>query len=319
MNRFKTPGLFHRFFEIWHNYSTIALIAILVVIFNLFGGGFETLEDYKNIVLNSTGLIITVIGLSFVMISGGIDLSIGYQISMVSVVISLLSMEQLPDWVVILGGLLTGLCCGLLNGFLIGYLEIVPFAATIATQIIFRGISYVMSRGRMVSYIAESIRRIIRVSFLGVRTDVWLVIISALALWLILRGTFTGKYLRAIGLNEEAAVRANIKVKFIKCLSYCIASVFYAVAAMTLISRKGYAGSEIGIGMEITATVAAYVGGIMTMAEKQGVITLILGALVVAVIENGLAGVGINTYIQYIMTGIILIVSITLHKRQKSA
>lgn len=314
MNRLKLAS----FQDIWAKYSTVCLIIILVILFNHFGSGFWTLKNYEDIVLNNTGMIITVVGLSFVMLGGGIDLSIGYQISMISVVISLLSVGRLPDWAVVAGALLAGLCCGLLNGVLVGYLEIVPFAATIATQIIFRGCSFVLSQGRMVSNLAETVRQMTRFRFLGIRVDMYLAMAGFLVLELVLHRSFLGKYLRAIGLNEDASVRARIKVKRIKCLSYCIASLFYAVAAMVLTSRKGYAGSEIGVGMEITAIVAAYVGGVLTLAQKQGVVTLLLGTLVVAVIENGLVKVGMNTYIQYIITGIILIVSMTLHKRQKN-
>jgi len=306
------------FRDIWEKYSAVILIVILVIMFNIFGSGFWSLKNYEDIILNNTGMIITVVGLSFVMLGGGIDLSIGYQISMVSVVISLLSVGDLPDSAVIAGALLAGLCCGLLNGILVGYLEIVPFAATIATQIIFRGCSFAFSQGRMVSNMAEAIRQITRFRIIGIRLDMWLAVLGFFALGLILRISFIGKNLRAIGLDENAAQRAGVKVKRVKCLSYCIASFFYAVAAMVLTSRKGYAGSEIGVGMEITAIVAAYVGGILTFAQKQGVATLLLGTLVVAVIENGLLKVGMNTYIQYIITGTILIVSMTLHKRQKN-
>lgn len=306
------------FRDIWEKYAALVLIVILVILFNIFGSGFWNLKNYEDIVLNNTGMILTVAGLSVVMLGGGVDLSIGYQISMVSVTISLLSVRNLPDGVVIAGALLTGLCCGLLNGVLVGYLEIVPFAATIATQIIFRGCSFVFSQGRMVTNMVESIRVLTRLRFLGIRLDMWLAAMGVLELDIMLHVSFVGKNLRAIGLDENTARRAGIKVKWIKCLSYCIASLFYAVAAMVLTSRKGYAGSEIGVGMEITAIVAAYVGGILTFAQKQRVATLLLGTLVVAVIENGLLKVGVNTYIQYIITGIILIISMTLHKKQKN-
>ena len=305
------------FQSLWERYSTVVLLAVLIIMFNLVGEGFWSWKSYQNIVLGNTGLIVIVIGLSFVMIGGGIDLSIGYQISLIAVIISLLSTARFPDWVVILGALVTGICCGLLNGVLVGFLEIVPFAATIATQVVFRGIAFVLSNGRMVSYIAEKIRAITRHRFLWLRIDVWIVLAGVFALWAVLRFFFMGKYLRAIGLNESTAIRAGIKVKKVKCLSYCVAGLFYAVAAMILVSRKGYAGSEIGVGMEITAIVAAYVGGILNMAEKQSVITLLLGTLVVAVIETGLTKYGMNTAIQYIITGVILIVSMTIHKKRK--
>ena len=305
------------FQSLWNRYSTVVLFVVLITMFNLFGEGFWSVKSYQNIVWSNTGLILVVVGLSFVMIGGGIDLSIGYQISLIAVIISMLSTAHFPDWVVIRGALATGACCGLLNGVLVGYLEIVPFAATIATQILFRGVSFGLSNGRMVSYIAESIRIITRKSFLGLRLDVWIVILGVLVLWVVLRFLFMGKYLRAIGLNEATAARAGIKVKYTKCLSYCVAGLFYAVAAMILVSRKGYAGSEIGVGMEITAIVAAYVGGILNMAEKQSVATLLLGTLGVAVSDTGLKKFGMNTAIQYIITGLILITSMTIHKKQK--
>lgn len=319
MNRIKRLENTVKIQDIWGKYSTVAILVALTVIFNLLGQESWPLESYENIIASNAGVMLTVVGLSFIMIGGGIDLSIGYQISTVAVVISLLSMEKLPDWVVIVGALLVGVCCGLLNGILVGFLEIVPFAATIATQIIFRGISFVLSSGRMVSYIAATVRQIARTYFLGIRIDIWLVIVGFLLLWFVLRYSYVGKYLRAVGLNEAAAIRARVKVKGIKCLSYCVASLFYSVAAMVMVSRRGYAGSEIGVGMEITAIVAAYVGGILSMAEKQSVVTLFLGTLVVAVIENGLTKIGMNTSVQYIITGIILIISMTLHKRQKKA
>lgn len=305
------------FRSLWGRYSTVALLAVMIIMVNLLGEGNWSWKSWQNIVLSNTGLIVIVIGLSFVMIGGGIDLSIGYQISLIAVIISLLSTANFPDWVVILGALVTGACCGLLNGVLVGFLEIVPFAATIATQIIFRGISFVLSNGRMISYIAEKIRAITRQYFLLLRIDVWILLAGVSVLWAVLRFFFLGKHLRAIGLNESTAIRAGIKVKKVKCMSYCIAGLFYAVAAMILVSRKGYAGSEIGVGMEITAIVAAYMGGILNMAEKQSVVTLLLGTLVVVVIETGLTKFGMNTAIQYIITGVILIVSMTIHKKQK--
>lgn len=307
-----------KFHELWTKYSAACLILLVVLLFDVIGNEFWTLQNYESIVLYNTGLFISVVGLSFVMLGGGIDLSIGYQISMVSVAISLLSVEGYPDWIVIGGALLTGTLCGLLNGVLVGYLDIVPFAATIATQIIFRGCSYVLSEGRMVSNMAESIRQIIRVRFLGIRADMWLAMAAFGILWLILHKSYVGKYLRAIGLNEAAAERAGIKVKQIKCLSYCIASFFYAITAMVLTSKQGYAGSAVGTGMEITVISAAYVGGILNFPQKQGVITLLLGTLAVAIIDNGLLKVGMNTYIQYIITGIILIASMIMHNGQKN-
>lgn len=305
------------FRNLWNKYSSVCIVVIFVLLFTPFGNILQIGDDMKRIILNNTGLMLVVIGLSFIMIGGGIDFSIGYQISMISAVVSVLSIEQWPDWVVVLGALLVGLLCGAVNGALVAYLEIVPFAATIATQVICRGISYMMTNGNMVSYIAQPVRIVAKENFLGIRMDIWLVMLGFLIFWTILHYSFAGKYLRAVGLNEETALRAGIKVKRVKFLSYCIASVFYALAAMVLISRRGYAGSEIGIGMEITATVAAYIGGILVFAETQRIIMLFVGTLIAAIIESGVSRVGVNSALQYIVMGIILIISMTMHKQRR--
>lgn len=319
MARFKRLESTLNFNTLWERYSTVVEIIVLVAVFSIFGENFATVRNFQQLILGNTGLIIVVLGLGVVMTGGGIDLSIGYQISIVSAVISLLSIARVPDWLVILAALAAGLICGLLNGVLVGYLEILPFAATIASQIIFRGISFVLTDGRMVSYIAESVRRITRVRCLGIRLDVLLVLVGFLVLSLVLHNTFCGKELRAVGLNEEAAARAGVNVKLVKGLSYCTAGLFYAVAAMVLVSRRGYAGSEIGVGMEITAIAAAYIGGILSVAETQRIYMLLFGVLVVAITEKGLGNMGMNPSLQYIMTGVILIISMVINKRKKNA
>ena len=299
---------------LFSRYFSIFLVVSLVIAFSVLGDSARTLKDYYNVLLRSTALITAVMGLGFVMTCGGIDLSIGCQVSLVSVVISSMSVAGFPDVLVIAGALGTGVLCGLLNGVLVGYMGIVPFAATIATQVIFRGLSYLLYGGRMVSHMAAAIRNITEVNFLLIRVDLWLVLAVAAFLYLYMHISFSGKHLRAVGLDEAAAKRAGVNVKFVKCMSYCIAGFLYAVAAMILVSRIGYAGSSTGSGMEITAIMAAYVGGGMTMAERPQVLTLLLGSFVVALIENGFSGMGTGIYVQYIMTGVVLIISMTLHK-----
>jgi ribose/xylose/arabinose/galactoside ABC-type transport system permease subunit len=304
--------------NLWGNYSALVIIFVLILFFNFFGVGFQTVENYQMIISKSTVPILVVTGLAFVMVGGGIDFSIGYQISLVAVVISQLSARGVPDWGVILCAMAVGLLCGLLNGILVGYMEIMPFAATIATQVILKGISYVLSNGVMVSNLVGTIRAITRASILQVGVDVWLALLGLLFLWGVLHGTYGGKYLRAVGLNEARAVQAGVQVKRVKCLSYCIASFFYVLAAMVSISRQGYAGSDTGVGMEITAITAAYIGGILTLAEKQNILALVLGALVVTIIENGLSSVGVSSYLQYMITGAILIISMVIHRRKRT-
>lgn len=318
MRRIKRYGEKWNIQKIWEQYSSILLAVLLTVIFSFRSEDYLSWGNFEAIVLSHTSLMIVVAGLSFIMISGGIDLSVGYQISMVSVVISMLSMGHYSAGAVIAGALLTGALCGLCNGILVACFDIVSFAATLATQIILRGLSWYLSNGSMVSYMPGAVRQMTRARWLGIRVDIWLMLLCLLVFWIVLRLSFYGKYLRALGLNEEAAGRAGVRVKLIKCSSYCLAGVFYALAAIIMTSRRGYAGSEIGVGMEITGIAAAYIGGILGQAAKPRILTLILGVLIVGMIDNGLPKIGINSQVQYMITGIILIIAMALHKTQRN-
>lgn len=303
--------------KLWERYSALFLLIIVAGLFSIHSGEILQFSDFMGILLGNTALMIVVLGIAFVMIIGGIDLSVGYQISLISAVIAMLSMEKLPDQMMIVGALFVGLLCGLLNGVLVAYLNIVPFAATIATQIIFRGVSYYLSNGSMVSYRSDVIRGITKSTVLGIRGDLWLLFLALLIFVVLMHFSFLGKYMRAIGLNEESAQRAGVKIKGVKCFTYSLAGLFYAVAAIIMTSIRGYAGSEIGIGMEITGITAAYIGGVLWQARQPNVIRLILGVLIVSMIENRLPKVGINSQVQYIITGLILVVAMGIHGRRK--
>lgn len=303
--------------KVWERYSTLFLFIIVAVLFSIHSGDLLIFNDFKGILLGNTALMIVVLGLTFVVIVGGIDLSVGYQISLVSVMIAMISREGFPDWIVVVGALTVGVLCGLMNGTLVAFLNIVPFAATIATQIIFRGVSYYLSNGSMTSYRSDVMRGITRSTVLGIREDLWLMLFALLIFIMLMHFSFLGKYMRAIGLHEESAERAGVRIKSVKCFAYALAGLFYAVAAIIMTSAYGYAGSEIGIGMEITGITAAYIGGALWQAQQPNVVKLIFGVLIVSMIENKLPKVGINSQVQYIITGLILVVAMGIHGRRK--
>lgn len=301
---------------IWRNYSALILSALLILVFNRSLNSFNSFSEIQNILLYNTGLMLAVAGLGFVMIGGGIDFSIGYQISLIAAVISVSGVRGLPTGVVVLLALLTGVACGTLNGVLVAYGKLAPFAATIATQVIFRGFSYLLTGNSMVSSIASIIRNLARREILYIRLDIWIVAAAFLVLWVVIKKTVFGKNLRAVGLNEAIAAHAGVNTPLVKCISYSVSGFFYGLAAMVLISKRGYSGSEIGIGMEVQAIVAAYIGGVLALAEKQNVLSLLFGCLALSVIENGLPKVGVSGYVQYVVMGLILIISILMERKK---
>lgn len=303
--------------KFWEQYSTICILVLVVSIFTIRDQNFLNIANLNKIFNQNVPLLIIVMGLSIIMIGGGIDLSIGYQISLNSVVISMLSVNKVPDGIVIAAALGTGLLCGLMNGILVAYFDIVPFAATIATQIIYLGLSYLISGGRMVANIPKTIRMLVKAEWLGIKIEVWIAVGCFIIVYILFRLLFWGKYIRAINLDEKNAERSGINVRRVKCMTYGLAGVFYALAAMIITATKGYAGSENGVGLEIAAITAAYIGGILGQAENLRLWMLVLGVLIIGIIENGLPIIGIASYAQYVITGIILIVAMILHRKNK--
>lgn len=297
--------------------SVLVIFAALVGIFSLLSPNFLTVFNLKNILLQNTHMIVIVLGLAFIMIGGGIDLSVGYQISLITVIVGRLFSMGIPYPIVMLAGLLTGALCGSCNGVLVAFCKIVPFAATLATQVIFRGLSYWISSGRTYSRIPEEFQMLVGQAFLGVQADVWIALICLILAGLVFRYTFYGKYIRAIGQNEEVTARTGVNVKKTKLFCYTIGGIFYALAAMLLVSKQSIASSANGVGMEITGIAAAYIGGVPGQAEEVRVLSLVVGVLIMAVIDNGLQMSGGNQYLQYVITGIILILSMIVRKLHK--
>lgn len=302
------------------NDMMLVLIA-LICFFTAFSPSFLTFMNLKNLILQNTHILVIVAGLSFVMVGGGIDLSIGYQISLVSVVMGLLFLADIPPLVTAFIGVLTGICCGAMNGWLVSFMGVLPFAATLVTQIIFRGVSSVTSSGRTFSQIPTPFRAITSGALLGIQIDIWIAVLCIGIVGFIFTYTYYGKHIKGMGENEKALQLAGIYVKRIKLICYMAAGAFYAIAAMILVSKQGIASSSNGPGMEITAIAAVYIGGVASyrggsIGENVKITKLIIGVFIQAVIDNGIQLIGGAYYIQYIIIGGILLFSFVL-KREK--
>lgn len=297
--------------------SVLLIFVTLAGIFSMLSPNFMTLFNLKNLLLQNTHMIVIVLGLAFVMIGGGIDLSVGYQISLITVVMGKLFSMGAPYPLAVAAGFLAGALCGACNGILVAFCNIVPFAATLATQVIFHGLSYWISSGRTYSRIPASFQRLTGRACFGVQADVWVTLICLIVVGIVFRFTFYGKYIRAIGQDEVVTARTGVNVRKTKMFCYMIAGVFFALAAMLLVSKQSIASSANGVGMEINGIAAAYIGGVPGQAEEVRVRNLVLGVLIMAMIDNGLQMSGGNQYLQYVITGIILIISMIARKLHK--
>ncbi len=294
-----------------HNLYIFGLYGLIMLMFTMLSPDF--LEGYSlgKIIWRNTYVVIMTIGLSFVMAGGWIDFSAGYQISLVSVLAGRLLSAGVHPAIVVLLSLLAGLFCGLLNGFLTAVLGLAPFAATFATQVIFKGISYTISSGSVFSNLPASFRVLTQTKILGIHTDIWIAGLCLLVAAFVFAFTYLGRYIKAIGENEEAVWQSNVNVALVKMICFLISSFFCALAALIMISQYGRATSYNGSGMEIFGITAVYLSGaVKSQASKTGsgyhAWRLVMGVLILETIETGMKLMGWNQFIQYIVMGGIL-------------
>jgi len=301
-------------------YTVMIILVVLMALFAFSSPYFLTLRNLTNIVTQNTYFIIVAIGLSFVMIGGGIDLSVGYQMSLVGVVTAMsMVVYHQPVWLSILIGVVLGTLLGFINGFIVTNIKVFPLIVTIATSTVFQGISYIVSKAQTFRDYPEEFLLLTKGKVLGMNFDVILTIVIVLFASFIYYKTSYGWNVLALGGNEEASRLAGIKTRAMKISVYTICGFFTSIATMVMISKSNTTNSMFGPGTEFTALTAAIVGGISFMGGEGNMLGLVTGVFILAVLGNGMQLAGWGTYAQYIVKGLILLGAVTFDEYQKTA
>ena len=301
-------------------YTVMFILILLMILFSFSSEYFLTVRNLTNIITQNTYFIILAIGLSFVMIGGGIDLSVGWQMSLVGVVTAMsMTVYQLPVWLAVTIGLVLGTFLGFFNGFIVTNIKVFPLIVTIATSTVFQGISYIVSKANTFRGYPDEFLYLTKGKLLGMPFDVFLTIVIVLFASFVYYKTSYGWNVLALGGNEEAARLAGIKTKALKISVYTVCGFFTAVATMVMISKANTTSSMFGPGSEFTALTAAIVGGISFMGGEGNMLGLVTGVFILAVLGNGMQLAGWGTYTQYIVKGLILLGAVTFDEFQKSS
>ncbi|MFL6055042.1 MAG: ABC transporter permease [Actinoallomurus sp.] len=300
------------------NGSLIGLL-VLVVALTLLSGDFLTVTNLLNVGVQAAVTAILAFGQTFVIITGGIDLSVGAVAALSAVVLAWTATSHGMPWPLALGfALVVGIACGLVNGALITYGKLPPFIATLAMQGVARGLGLVISQGSpialpdSVSHLGDTIG-----SYLPVPVIVMLVmgVITAV----VLNRTYAGRAMYAIGGNEEAARLSGIKVTRQKLITYALAGGFAAVAGIVLASRLASAQPQAALGYELDAIAAVVIGGASLSGGKGKALGTFVGALILAVLRNGLNLLSVSAFWQQVVIGVVIALAVlldTLRRRQ---
>jgi len=300
-------------------YAVVFVLLVLMGLFSLASPYFLTVRNLTNIVTQNTYFIIVAVGLSFVMIGGGIDLSVGYQMSLVGVITAMaMVVYHLPVWLAVVIGLALGTTLGLVNGLIVTSIRIFPLIATLATSTVFQGISYIVSRANTFRAYPDQFLWLTKGRLLGVPVDVLLALIIVILVTILYYETVFGFRLITLGGNEEAARLSGINTRRMKIAMYTICGFFTAIATMVMISKANTTNPSFGPGTEFIALTAAIVGGVSFMGGEGNIPSLVAGVFLLAVLGNGMQLAGWGTYAQFIVRGLILLGAVAFDEYQRN-
>lgn len=278
---------------------------------------FLTSTNLSSVVRQTAVINIMALGMTIIIITGGIDLSVGAILGMAGV-IGTLSMEKgMPIGVGILMGIGAGLLCGLLNGFLITRLHIAPFIVTLGTLGIFRGLTLLVTNGLPIHEIPPGFSFLGEGNVLGVPFVLWLLVACAIAVHFVLEHTKLGRYTFAIGSNKAAAIYAGIPVNFYITAVYAIGGLLTGLAGMIESSRLMTGQPTAGQGYELQAIAAVVIGGGSLTGGEGGVVGTLIGALIMGLLSNGSDLLGVSNYVQQVIIGAVIILAVTVDEFRK--
>ena len=296
------------------NYSrelaVLAAILILIIVFTILDRSYLTLANLIDIVELATINSLIAIGITFTIITGGIDLSVGSIFAIVIVWVGNLTVLSVNPILSIILGCILGVLMGIVNGVLITKMHLQPFIATLGTMSVYRGLAYVLTGGWPIIGVPNNFRYIFISNFLsGIPYSVILMLIFAFITHIILKKLRVGNYLFAIGGNEEAAKLSGVNVDITKITAYAMCGLGSALAGMVMLANLGTGEPATGQGYELEAIAAAAIGGASLSGGKGSIIGTLLGALLLASLKIGLIVIGVDTFYQFIVTGAIIVIA----------
>jgi ribose transport system permease protein len=291
-------------------FGTLMGLITLSIILWILTPHFLTISNLLNIVQQTTIIAIIAVGMTFVIITAGIDLSVGSVLAFSGVIMASLLQKGAPLSLALLAGLGAGLLCGLLNGLLITAGKLPPFISTLGMMSVARGAALVYTEGRPISGFSETFRQIAVGEVLNIPVPVIVMVAVYLLAHLVLTKTKLGRYTYAIGGNEEATTLSGVNVKLYKTVVYGLCGMLSGLAAIILTARLNSAQPIAGIMYELDAIAATVIGGTSLSGGEGSIFGTLIGALIIGVLRNGLNLLDISSFVQQIVIGTVIIVAV---------
>jgi ribose transport system permease protein len=293
--------------------SSLGLLLALVVIFSFTSERFFSHAVMVNILTQTSIYVIAGVGMTFVLTSGGIDISIGSIIGLAATVMGMLMMDAgMPAIVAILAAFVVGALCGAFNGFLVAVIRVPPIIVTLGTLTFFRGLAYLLAEGRVFMRFPNPLPWLGDGRILGLPVPVYIAIMTVIGGHFFLTSTRLGQRITAVGGNEEAARLAGIDVVRTKFVTYVIMGLLTALTTIVIVARQDAAQAVFGFGIELHVIAAVILGGTSLFGGKGLVLGTVLGALILGVLNTGLLLSGVVQFWQLVALGLLLITVVAI-------
>lgn len=294
-------------------------LTLLVVVITIMNQQFLSPDNLLNLLrqVSINGLI--AFGMTFVILTGGIDLSVGSILAFSSAMTALIITSGIDPMFAMLLGCLVGLLAGAVNGLLVTAGGMAPFIATLATMTIYRGATLVVTDGNPITGLGDSLMFQLfgKGYFFGIPVPAVTMIVTFVILYIILNKTVFGRETYAIGGNETAAALSGIKVNRRKIMIYALSGLMSALAGIILASRLDSAQPTAGETYELDAIAAVVLGGTSLMGGKGRIVGTLIGVLIIGVLNNGLNLVGVSSFYQQIIKGLVIVIAVLIDRKNK--
>lgn len=307
--------------EIITNLSLPILLVVLMVFFSIMTDRFFTPLNLTNILVQNVHVAVCSCAVMIIMISGGCDLSIGYQMSVAAVLVSkLMTVNNVPVPIALICAIVLCSALGTFNGFMAQKLKSNTMIVTLGTMAIFQGISYLISESKTYHNLPKSYMYLGQGKIGGmIPVNVIIMLIIVLIVGFVMGKTAIGRKVYAAGDNPEAGRLAGLNVAKIKVLSFTVAGVLVGIAAILLSARSGSADSSTGVGIEFTGITACVLSGVALKGGEGTLWKVIVAVFVLGILANGMQLINLGTYPQYIAKGVIMLVSLYMTNKNAQA
>lgn len=294
------------------DYGSFIALIFLVIVIGAISPDFRTVNNFLSLLRQSAINGLIAFGMTCVILTGGIDLSVGSVLALTSIVCAHTIKIGLPAPLSMLIALIFGIILGTISGLMVTKSRLQPFIATLITMTGYRGLTMILSGGKPISRLGNNLllNQIGKGSFLGIPIPVWILIIFFAIFLFVLKKTVLGRQIYATGSNAKAAELAGININNIKLIVYAVSGFMASLSGLILVSRLGSAQPTLGSGYELDAIAAVALGG-TSMTGGRGKITgTLIGILIIAVLNNGLNIIGVSSYYQDVVKALVIFLAV---------